>query len=40
VGTATFWDPRATGRIVNELRQFVKSQGLGDVNALVGTLKL
>jgi dihydroorotate dehydrogenase (NAD+) catalytic subunit len=40
VGTASFWDPSSTGRIVKELGQFLKSQAIHDVNALVGTLKL
>ncbi len=40
VGTASFWDPAATARIVNELRDFLKSQHIQDVNALVGTLKI
>jgi dihydroorotate dehydrogenase (NAD+) catalytic subunit len=40
VGTASFWDPASTARIVIELKQFLKSQGISDVNALVGTLKL
>jgi dihydroorotate dehydrogenase (NAD+) catalytic subunit len=40
VGTASFWDPRSTARVVTELQQFLKSQGISDVNTLVGTLKL
>lgn len=40
VGTASFWDPASTARIVIELKQFLKSQEVSDVNALVGTLKL
>jgi dihydroorotate dehydrogenase (NAD+) catalytic subunit len=40
VGTASFWNPASTARIVIELKQFLVSQGIGDVNALVGTLKL
>ena len=40
VGTATFWDPSATGRIIIQLGDFLKSQDIADVNELVGTLKL
>jgi dihydroorotate dehydrogenase (NAD+) catalytic subunit len=40
VGTASFWDPAATARIIIQLRDFLKSQGITDVNELVGTLKL
>jgi dihydroorotate dehydrogenase (NAD+) catalytic subunit len=40
VGTASFWDPRSAARVVTELQQFLKSQGISDVNTLVGTLKL
>jgi dihydroorotate dehydrogenase (NAD+) catalytic subunit len=40
VGTASFWDPAATGRIASQLRAFLKTEGISDVNAMVGTLKL
>jgi dihydroorotate dehydrogenase (NAD+) catalytic subunit len=40
VGTASFWDPSSTARIVIQLKEFLKSQGIADVNELVGTLKL
>jgi dihydroorotate dehydrogenase (NAD+) catalytic subunit len=40
VGTATFWDPTATARIALQLKDFLKSQSIEDVNDLVGTLKL
>jgi dihydroorotate dehydrogenase (NAD+) catalytic subunit len=40
IGTASFWDPAATARIIIQLRDFLKSQGITDVNELVGTLKL
>jgi dihydroorotate dehydrogenase (NAD+) catalytic subunit len=40
VGTASFWEPAATARIVRELAGFLKSQQISDVNAIVGTLKL
>jgi dihydroorotate dehydrogenase (NAD+) catalytic subunit len=40
VGTASFWDPASTARIIIQLEEFLKSQGIADVNELVGTLKL
>jgi dihydroorotate dehydrogenase (NAD+) catalytic subunit len=40
VGTATFWDPSSTARIIIQLGDFLKSQDIADVNELVGTLKL
>jgi dihydroorotate dehydrogenase (NAD+) catalytic subunit len=40
VGAASFWDPTSTARIARELDAFLKSQGISDVNALVGTLQL
>jgi dihydroorotate dehydrogenase (NAD+) catalytic subunit len=40
VGTASFWEPASTVRIVRELQAFLRSQGIGDVNDLVGTLQL
>jgi dihydroorotate dehydrogenase (NAD+) catalytic subunit len=40
VGTASFWDPSSTARIVIQLKDFLKSQSISDVNELVGTLKL
>jgi dihydroorotate dehydrogenase (NAD+) catalytic subunit len=40
VGTASFWEPASTVRIIRELREFMKAQGLSDVNDLVGTLQL
>ena len=40
VGTASFWDPGATGRIARELDRFVESQDLSNVQELVGTLRL
>src|SRR5579864_9267808 len=40
VGTASFWEPASTVRIIRELQAFVRSQRLSDVNDLVGTLQL
>lgn len=40
VGTASFWDPASTVRIVHELREFLASEGTKDVNDVVGTLQL
>ncbi len=40
VGTASFWDPASTARIIIQLKDFLKSQDIADVNELVGTLKL
>jgi dihydroorotate dehydrogenase (NAD+) catalytic subunit len=40
VGTASFWDPASTARIIIQLRDFLKSQNIADVNELIGTLKL
>ncbi|MCC6591055.1 MAG: dihydroorotate dehydrogenase [Bryobacterales bacterium] len=38
VGTATFWDPGAVGRIAKELDGFVGEQGLTSVSKLVGSI--
>ncbi len=40
VGTATFWDPRAPGRVARELDEFAKKEKLQNIRELVGTLKL
>jgi dihydroorotate dehydrogenase (NAD+) catalytic subunit len=40
VGTASFWDPASTARIIIQLGDFLRSEGIGNVNELVGTLKL
>ncbi len=40
VGTATFWDPTAPVRIARELGKFCRQQGIGQVNALTGTLQM
>ena len=39
VGTANFFDPRATQRIAEELDRFLERQNLASVSELVGTLK-
>jgi dihydroorotate dehydrogenase (NAD+) catalytic subunit len=39
VGTANFWDPRATGRIAGELDQFLKEEKIANVRDIVGTLR-
>jgi dihydroorotate dehydrogenase (NAD+) catalytic subunit len=39
VGTSTFWDPSAPGRIARELGEFVKEQKIVRVSELVGTLR-
>jgi dihydroorotate dehydrogenase (NAD+) catalytic subunit len=36
VGTASFWDPRAAGRVAKELRTFGSTKGLRSVEDLVG----
>jgi dihydroorotate dehydrogenase (NAD+) catalytic subunit len=40
VGTATFWDPHSPLRIAEELRAFLKREGIGSAAELVGTLEL
>ena len=39
VGTATFWDPAAVGRIARELDGFLGEQRITHVRDLVGTLR-
>ena len=39
VGTATFWDPRSPVRVAQELGQFLRKEGVGNVGEIVGTLK-
>jgi dihydroorotate dehydrogenase (NAD+) catalytic subunit len=40
VGTASFWDPRATARIVQQLERFCRRDGIAAVRDLTGTLKM
>ncbi len=40
VGTASFLDPGAAGRIVREIEQYLVSEGIGDVTELIGALKV
>ena len=40
VGTASFLDPGAAGRIVREMEQYLVGNGIGDVKELIGTLKV
>jgi dihydroorotate dehydrogenase (NAD+) catalytic subunit len=39
VGTATFWSPEAPIRIARELGQFMRSNHVGSIGELVGTLR-
>jgi len=40
VGTASFWDPGATGRVARELAGFLSRQKIPRVTDLVGTLRM
>lgn len=40
VGTANFLDPAACRKVAEELAQFCQTQGIGDVNDLVGGLRV
>lgn len=40
VGTASFWDPRAGGRVVKELRTFGVREGVRDVLDWIGTARV
>ncbi len=40
VGTANFWDPEAPCRIARELDDYLKQEGIDDVQQLVGTLQI
>jgi dihydroorotate dehydrogenase (NAD+) catalytic subunit len=40
VGTASFWDPRATVRIAAELDRFLKRERIPRASELTGTLHL
>ncbi|MBZ5727478.1 MAG: dihydroorotate dehydrogenase [Acidobacteriia bacterium] len=40
VGTATFWDPRSTARIAEELGEFLKREKIGRATELVNTLRM
>ena len=40
VGTASFLDPGAAGRIVREMEQYLVDNGIGDVRELIGALKV
>jgi dihydroorotate dehydrogenase (NAD+) catalytic subunit len=40
VGTASFWDPRATVRIARELDEFLDGEKVADVREIIGTLSL
>ena len=39
VGTANFWDPRATTRIARELGEFLESENIAHASDLTGTLQ-
>jgi dihydroorotate dehydrogenase (NAD+) catalytic subunit len=39
VGTASFWDPGAVGRIARELDRFLREEKIANVKELVGTLR-
>ena len=39
IGTATFADPSVSGRLVEQLRETLLSEGLQSVRELIGTLK-
>ncbi len=39
VGTATFYDPTASERILDELTQKLEEAGASDVRSIVGTLR-
>jgi dihydroorotate dehydrogenase (NAD+) catalytic subunit len=40
VGTASFWDPGAVGRIARELDRFLAAERVSSVSAIVGTLQM
>lgn len=40
VGTTTFWDPSAPGRIAGEMETYCRSRGIERVRDLVGALKI
>jgi dihydroorotate dehydrogenase (NAD+) catalytic subunit len=40
VGTASFWDPRATTRIAQQLERFCRRNGIAAVRELTGTLRM
>ena len=39
VGTATFYDPTASERLLDDLTAHLERAGIGDVNDLIGTLR-
>lgn len=40
VGTASFLDPGAAGRIVTEMEEYLVAEGIGDVKELIGALRV
>jgi dihydroorotate dehydrogenase (NAD+) catalytic subunit len=40
IGTANFYNPSLAGRLPDELRRALAEEGIGDVNELIGTLRL
>jgi dihydroorotate dehydrogenase (NAD+) catalytic subunit len=40
VGTASFWDPGAVGRIARELDRFLREEQVSHVSEIIGTLRL
>ena len=40
IGSASFWDPRTPGRVVNWLKRYVGRQGKGGLAELVGSARL
>jgi hypothetical protein len=40
IGTASFGDPGLMGRLAGEMEALLDEQGIGDVNDLIGTLRM
>jgi dihydroorotate dehydrogenase (NAD+) catalytic subunit len=40
VGTANFYDPTVSARLIDELLEWCRGAGLSDINELVGTLRV
>ncbi len=40
VGTASYFDPRATARIIGEIERYCRRRGIASVRSLIGTLRM
>jgi dihydroorotate dehydrogenase (NAD+) catalytic subunit len=40
IGTANFIDPAISVKIIEDIKDYCEKNGIGDVNSIIGTLKI